>query len=58
MGLMSDDEYLDFVFSEQLKIVKREFSDFPPGTEFHFRGFYGLSKWVRVDREWIHTVEA
>ncbi len=53
---MTPEEYWEFLFEEQRKLVHREHNGEPLGTRVVFNGFYGTSLWTKEGAGWRHEI--
>lgn len=54
---MTREEYLEFVFEEHKKTLKKEHKNADPGTTVVFSGFYGRAFYTRTpDGRWEREI--
>jgi len=55
---MTRDEYLEFVFDEHQKVIKKEQQNAAPGSQVVFYGSFGRAIYTRLqDGTWERTIK-
>jgi len=55
--MMTREEYLEWVFQEQLDTLKKKHKSAGLGAVVMFHGFYGIAKWVKQETGWEREVQ-
>jgi len=55
--MMTREEYLEYIFEQQLDTLKKKHKSAELGAVVMFHGFYGIAKWVKRETGWEREVQ-